>query len=698
MNKLQKDYTMQTKVDAELQINEADTFPALERTLIGLHQTFPSDDLDSALIRACEAMLARQAAQGYWVFALEADVTIPAEYILLQHYLGSVEFGLQVRIARYIRRKQQAGGGWPIFEEGAADLSATVKAYFALKLAGDSPDASHMKKAREVILGMGGAANVNVFTRTTLALFGQLPWRTVVAMPIEIMLLPKWFFFHLSKVSYWSRCVMTPLLILFNQQPVHKLPPEQGIAELFISPPEKLRHLDKFISGRPLHNAFILLDLILRRIDPWMPQRLRWRALRRADVWMREHMQGDGGIGAIFPAMANALMALKCLGYDDQHPDVVRGTKAINDLLIEQRDEAYCQPCVSPVWDTCLTINALIETGVPESHSAIKNSVAWLLKEQIFTRGDWCDLAPGLAPGGWAFQFENAQFPDVDDTCVVLMSLLRAGAQHNPHTLTEHIQPAVNWVLGMQSSDGSWGAFDINNNRLYLNNIPFADHGALLDPGTADLTARCIEMLSMLGYNRHFPPIERGLAFVRKEQEESGAWFGRWGVNYVYGTWSVLCALNALGEDMSQPYIRKAVAWVTSNQNADGGWGETCNSYDDKSLAGQGKSTPSQTAWALLGLMAAGEVNNISVQRGIQYLIHHLNQDGHWEEHLYTGTGFPKVFYLLYHGYSQYFPLWALGVYHSLRNRGTTRQIAGRALEPIFGMLPALQACQKNKR
>ena len=391
--------------------------------------------------------MARQASQGYWVFDLEADATIPSEYILLQHYLGTVDIDLQARMARYLRRKQQADGGWPIFEEGAADLSATVKAYWALKIAGDSLDAQHMKRARELILSMGGAANVNVFTRTTLALFGQLPWRTVVAMPIEIMLLPKWFFFHLSKVSYWSRCVMTPLLILFNKQPVHQLPPEHEVKELFTSAPEELRHLDKFIPGRHLHNLFILVDLVLRKVDPLMPQRLRWRALRRADVWVREHMQGEGGIGAIFPAMANALMALKALGYDDQHPDVIRGTKAVNDLVVRQRDEAYCQPCVSPIWDTCLTINALIEAGVPESDPAIKHSVNWLLKEQIFTRGDWCDLAPNLAPGGWAFQFENAMYPDVDDTCVVLMALLRAGAHHNPHFLTEHIQPAVNWVM-----------------------------------------------------------------------------------------------------------------------------------------------------------------------------------------------------------------------------------------------------------
>ncbi|NOT68741.1 MAG: squalene--hopene cyclase [Methylophilaceae bacterium] len=686
---------MQTKVDEQLHISVGEAHASSVAALTGLSKTTPFEELDSALVCAREAIISRQSLQGYWVFDLEADATIPAEYILLQHYLGTVELELQTRIAHYLRRKQQSNGGWPIFEEGASDISATVKAYFALKVAGDLPDEPHMKKARELILSMGGAAKVNVFTRTTLALFGQLPWRTVVAMPIEIMLLPKWFFFHLSKVSYWSRCVMTPLLILFNRQPVHTLPAEHCVTELFTSPPQNLRHLDHFIPGRYLHNAFILLDSVLRFVDPLMPQKLRGRALRRADVWVREHMQGEGGIGGIFPAMANALMALKALGYDDNHPDMVRGTKAVNDLIVEQADEAYCQACVSPVWDTCLTINALIEAGVPESHPAIKSSVAWLLKEQIFTRGDWCDLAPDLAPGGWAFQFENAQFPDVDDTCVVLMALLRAGAHRNPHTLTEHIQPAVNWVLGMQSSDGSWGAFDINNNRLYLNNIPFADHGALLDPGTADLTARCIELLSMLGYNRHFPPIERGLAFVRKEQEENGAWFGRWGVNYIYGTWSVLCALNALGEDVGQPYIRKSVIWLNSCQNEDGGWGETCDSYDDAKLAGVGKSTASQTAWALLGLMAAGEVNSNSVKRGIQYLVSSLNADGQWEEHLYTGTGFPKVFYLLYHGYSQYFPLWALGVYQSLRNGDSTRQMSGLAAEPLLGTLPAQLAARK---
>jgi squalene-hopene/tetraprenyl-beta-curcumene cyclase len=388
--------------------------------------------------------------------------------------------------------------------------------------------------------------------------------------------------------------------------------------------------------------------------------------------------------------MANAAVALKLLGAQNDDADLIRTLQAIEDLVLDQGEETYCQPCLSPIWDTCLSLSALAESGAPAGHPAMQQAVDWLFDQQIFVPGDWCDQAKGLTPGGWAFQYENDKYPDVDDTGMVLMALLRAGAQDREHKV-KRINQAVNWLLGLQNKDGSWGAFDIGNNFEYLNNIPFADHGALVDPGTSDLTARCVELLAMLGYDKRFPPIVRALEFLEREQETCGAWYGRWGVNYIYGTWSVLAALGILGEDTAKPYVRKAVEWLRAVQNDDGGWGESCNSYDDPMLKGHGVSTASQTAWALIGLMAVGEVESSQVRRGIEYLTRTQNGCGEWDEALYTGTGFPRVFYLRYHGYSKYFPVWALATYNRLRRGLPTRQheiVAGGPID--LGPLPAL--------
>ncbi len=640
--------------------------------------------LDHIISKAQDHILSLLKPEGYWVFDLEADVTIPSEYLLLQRFLNrEISYHLREKIARYIRRRQIEDGGWPLFEGGKSDISATVKAYLALKIVGDAPDASHMVKARELILSMGGAVNVNVFTRITLALFGQIPWNTTPAMPIEIMLLPDWFFFHLHRVSYWSRTVIVPLLILYAKRPVCQLNPEESLRELFIDPPGDLKHLDHFSFGHVYKNLFILLDRVLKRIDGWIPRRTKESALRHAEQWALDRMQGEGGMGAIFPAMANAVMALKTLGYSDDHADYQRGLKALDDLIVTKGDEVLCQPCLSPVWDTCLSVSALLEAGVPSDHSAIQDAIEWLFSKQILSSGDgdWRYRAPDLESGGWAFEFENDYYPDLDDSPMVVMGILRGNVMASAH-YKARIVKAINWILGMQSSDGGWGAFDIDNNALYLNHIPFADHGALLDPSTSDLTARCIELLAMLGYTTSYPPIERGLRFLRKEQEENGAWFGRWGVNYLYGTWAVLSCLRQVGEDMSQPYICKAVQWLKSCQNEDGGWGETCYSYNNAILAGKGKSTASQTAWALLGLLAAGETYSESVRNGIDYLCRSQNTDGGWDETQYTGTGFPKVFYLRYHGYSQYFPLWALGVYRRQSDGESARQEVVRLQNP----------------
>jgi len=647
--------------------------------------------LDEVIERARDRFLGIQDAKGYWAFDLEADSTIPSEYILLQRFLGrETDPELRKRIGRYLRRRQLEDGGWPLYHAGAGDISASVKTYFGLKQLGDAPEAPHMMKAREFILSRGGAAKVNVFTRITLALFGQIPWRTTPAMPVEIMLLPKWFFFHLQKVSYWSRTVIVPLLILNARRPVCELAPEEGLSELFVEPPEELRHLDHLVPRNLSKNLFIFLDRVLKMVDSLIPRSSRERATRLAERWTVERMKGEGGLGAIFPAMANAVMALRVMGYPDDHPDMVRGLKAIDDLLVDHGDEAFCQPCVSPIWDTCLSLSAVLEAGVSAEDAAVHKATDWLFQNLIQVPGDWSYRAPNLEPAGWAFQFENTFYPDVDDTPMVLMALLRAGTL-NQEAHREKLAKAVNWVIGMQSSDGGWGAFDIDNNYLYLNNIPFADHGALLDPSTSDLTGRCIELLAMLGYGREFPPIARGLNFLRREQEPCGAWFGRWGVNYIYGTWSVLKGLGRLGEDVSQPYIQKAVSWLKSCQNADNGWGETCYSYKDPSLAGKGESTPSQTAWALLGLMAVGQVESSAVQRGIHYLITHQNSDGQWDEPIFTGTGFPNVFYLRYHGYGQFFPLWALSEYRRLRSGRATRQDEVSLISPARFSFPALK-------
>jgi len=667
----------------------------------------------SVLERSAELLASLQKEDGHWVFDLEADVTIPSEYIMLQRFLGRPTKTETVqRVTSYLLDRQMPDGGWPLYAvDGNANISASVKAYFALKLLGHDKNAPHMVNARRMILALGGAARCNVFTRITLSLFGQIPWHTPPAMPVEIMLLPRWFFFHLYKVSYWSRTVIVPLLILYAKKPVCKLRPEEGIAELFLNAPDELFNLDRFRPRSWRKNAFILLDRLLKRTMRFMPDKVRNHAIREAELWTRERMRGEGGIGAIYPAMANAVMALKTLGYPEDDPDFRRGLSAIDNLLANRTPtsgyssacchleantgieastapnlyplersvsatndmQSICQPCVSPIWDTALSLSAMMEAGFPSRLFSVDRAIEWLFDRQVIAPGDWSKSLPGLQGGGWAFQYENSIYPDLDDTSKVLISLFMAGALDREE-YREKILLAVRWVIGMQNHDGGWAAFDVGNDHLYLNNIPFADHGALLDPSTSDLTGRCIEMLGTLGYGTEYPPIAQAIAYLRKEQEQFGGWFGRWGVNYLYGTWSVLSGLHHVGEDMGQPYIRRAVDWLMSCQNFDGGWGESCASYDDPTLAGMGSSTASQTAWALLALMAAGEFKSGAVQRGVSYLTEQRLPNGGWDERHFTGTGFPRVFYLRYHGYRLFFPVWALGAYLRYRNGGTTVQ------------------------
>lgn len=645
-----------------------------EREGISDAPLFTMEHLISACNKARDHLLSLQHPDGHWVFDLEADATIPAEYVLLQKYLGrEIPASRRDAIGRYLRAKQSEDGGWPLFTGGISNLSASVKAYFALKLLGEPAGGVLMTRARQKILSLGGASRVNVFTRITLALTGQIPWETLPAMPVEIMLLPEGFFFNIYKVSYWSRTVIVPLLLLYARRPTCTLGPREGVRELFLEDPSRLRHLDPFVPGRPIKNLFLLADRLLKGLEPFWPRAWHEKAQKRALHWTLARMQGEGGLGGIFPAMANAVMALKALGLPENQGAYEAGLRAIEDLVHVEDGHLLVQPCLSPIWDTCLALSALLEARVPRTHGAVERAVSWLFGRMVEKPGDWQRKKKDLEPGGWAFQFENAWYPDVDDTSMTLVGLLRAGVLEDPGH-AEKFRKSLNWVLGMQSTDGGWGAFDVNNNALYLNEIPFADHGALLDPSTSDLTGRCLECLGMLGWGRDREVVQRARAFLEREQEANGAWYGRWGVNYLYGTWSVLMGLRQLGEPLDSPLVRRAVSWLKEVQNADFGWGEACTSYEDPSLGGRGPSTPSQTAWALLGLMAAGEVNSPEVQKGIRFLLTRQNAEGAWTEQAYTGTGFPRVFYLRYHGYPVYFPLWALATYWRLRREKRTLQ------------------------
>ncbi|MDP6604556.1 MAG: squalene--hopene cyclase [Rhodospirillales bacterium] len=631
-----------------------------------------SSVLDSVIDEGARGLEACQQADGHWVFELEADATIPSEYILLNHFLGEIDPAVEAEIAAFLRQRQGEHGGWPLFHDGDIDLSATVKAYFALKLVGDSPADAHMRRARDAILARGGAARANVFTRISLALFGQVPWRATPVMRIEAMLAPKWFPFHFSKVSYWSRTVMIPLLILALVKPRASNPRAVGVEELFTTPPDQERHYFRNPTGHWLGAVMLAVDRIVRALEPAFPRALERRALDKAIAFVTERLNGDYGIGGIFPAMANALMAFHALGYDREHPSVIATRKAIDGLVVRKPDGGtYCQPCSSPVWDTGLAVHAMLEVGREDAALAATD---WLQARQIRdVAGDWTLRRRNLTPGGWAFQYRNDHYPDVDDTAVVIMALQRA----DPERYAEAIALGADWIVGMQSRNGGWGSFDADNAYGLLEHIPFADHGALLDPPTADVTARCTSMLAQLGYDRGHGVMNRALAFLMHEQEDDGSWFGRWGTNFIYGTWSVLAAFNAAGEDMDAPHVRKAVEWIKSRQREDGGWGEDCASYWQDRRGEAKASTPSQTAWAVLGLMAVGEAAGEHAARGIDYLIGAERKDGVWDEQYFNAVGFPRVFYLRYHGYSAYFPLLALARYRNLT--------AGGARFPTYG-------------
>jgi len=629
------------------------------------------DLLERSVTRAADALLQARQPDGHFVFELEADATIPAEYVLLRHHLGEpVDAELERKIAVYLRRIQGKHGGWPLFHEGDFDMSASVKAYFALKMIGDSPDADHMRRAREAILARGGASRSNVFTRALLALYGVVTWRAVPVMPVEIMLLPRWFPFHLSKVSYWARTVIVPLLVLGALKPLARNPKRVGIDELFLEDPKSVGGVKKAPHQKWSWFLFFRgIDILLRAAEPLFPNSTRKKAIDAAVAFVKERLNGEDGLGAIYPAMANSVMMYDVLGYPEDHPDRAIARLSIDKLLIVKDDEAYCQPCVSPVWDTALVAHSLLEAGDDRAKAAAKAGLDWLVPRQILDlKGDWAEQRPEVRPGGWAFQYNNAYYPDLDDTAVVAMAMHRAEANSSAQTYGPAIARAREWVLGLQSENGGWAAFDADNTYSYLNNIPFSDHGALLDPPTEDVTARCISMLAQL------PPdeegkraIARGIDYLRTTQLADGSWYGRWGMNYIYGTWSCLCALNAAGLEPDDEMVARAADWLLSIQNDDGGWGEDGASYKlDYKGYEPAPSTASQTAWALLALMAAGRADHPQVRRGVEYLIASQNGEGLWDEERFTATGFPRVFYLRYHGYRKFFPLWAVARYRNL--------------------------------
>ena len=641
------------------------------------------DGVERLVASATDALLKVQRPDGHFVFELEADCTIPSEFILLKHYLGEPEdLELERKIGVYLRRIQGEHGGWPLYHNGAFDISASVKAYFCLKMIGDDVDAPHMVRARNAIRAHGGAMAANVFTRIQLALYGDMDWNEIPAMPPEIIMLPKGFPITLLKMSYWARTVIVPLLVLMAEKPRAVNLRGVHVPELFqdVTPARRVSQ------GANLKQTWVTgfntLDAVLKALGPVWPRSLRKRAIARCRDWVVERLNGEDGLGAIYPAMANSVMMFACLGYAEDHPHRAIARKSVENLLVVKDHEAYCQPCVSPVWDTALAAHALMEAGGERADAAALETLKWLKPLQVLdVKGDWAEARPDVRPGGWAFQYRNDHYPDLDDTAVVAMAMDRARQRLGAGTVyDEAIDRGTEWIVGLQSRNGGFAAFDADNTYSYLNNIPFADHGALLDPPTVDVAARCVSLLGQLGERPETSPrLKAAIDYLEKEQEKDGSFWGRWGVNYIYGTWSALCAFNAAGLTIEAPVVKKAVDWLVAIQNPDGGWGESCDSYD---LAYKGyqptNSRASQTAWALLGLMAVGQLRHPAVARGMAWLQAHQDADGLWPEEDYTGGGFPRVFYLRYHGYRKFFPLWAAARYRNL--------VKANAPDVAFGM------------
>ena len=626
------------------------------------------DDIKSRVAAAIDAsrrylFSTQNQEEGYWCGELGADTTLVSDYILLHRLLGTEDAVRTQKCATEILNRQNKDGGWPIYNDGPSNISASVKAYFALKMAGYSLGHPQLQKARECILTLGGVTEVNTFTKIYLCFLGQYDYDAVPAIPPEIVLFPKWFWFNLYEISSWSRAILVPLSIAYAKKPFKKIPPEHGIDELFVGGRTisqlRLRWAKKLISWR---NFFLVLDRLVHFLERVHVRPLRSRALKVAEKWMLERLEMSDGLGAIYPGIMNSIIALRCLGYSLDDPQVIRAMDEFEKLGVEEAMTFRMQPTMSPVWDTAYAVFALAESGVAANDPRLVQSCEWMLKKQVTRKGDWCVKNRKAAPAGWYFEFNNEFYPDVDDSAQVMLALSRVKTSNESYH-DKSVQRALDWLLSMQCKTGGWASFDKDNNRMVFQHIPFADHNAMLDPATVDITGRVLECLASYGYSLKDQPVRRAIEFIKREQEPDGSWFGRWGVNYIYGTMLVLRGLEAMGIDHHEPFVQQAVEWLRMVQNPDGGWGETCDSYDDTNTKGVGPSTASQTAWAVMGLLAANDTRSDSLQRGVAYLLKTQLRDGSWHESLYTGTGFPRVFYLMYYMYRQYFPLLALTVY-----------------------------------
>ncbi len=628
-----------------------------------------ADQLETAISKSRNYLFSQQHPDGHWEFELFVDSTLCSDYLAYMHWRGNVDADLEAKCADHILKRQLPDGGWNIYEGGPSEINASVKAYFALKLAGHSPDVPWMLEAKANILRLGGIPRMNTYGKLYLALLGQFPWKHLPTIPSEIFLFPKWLPVGVHEMSSWTRAILAPLAIINHFRPTRSLPEDLQIHELYPAGIEgtdlSLKKGRRFWSWR---NFFLRVDHLLKIHEklPWKP--LRKLALRKVEEWMTERMgDGSAGLGAIYPAMLNSLIALEVLGHKNNKPLFRKAEKDFEGLFVQDPDAFRIQPCLSPVWDTAITALAVAESLQDEEqmHPSLERAADWLESKEVRFEGDWKIKNPEPEPSGWAFEHDNKFYPDTDDTMMVLMALRLI----RPDTCLKHRevqQRALRWLLSFQCKDGGWAAFDKDVTKRWLEDVPFADHNAILDPTCSDLTARVLELLGKLGYSANTPKIRRAIEMLRLTQEIDGSWYGRWGVNYLYGTWQVLRGLAAVGVDMTAPWIVRGRDWLESCQNEDGGWGETPASYDDPSLKGRGPSTPSQTAWALMGLAACGNPNRISIQRGMLWLFENQNIDGSWTETATTGTGFPKVFYLRYDSYRNHFPLLALAACREL--------------------------------
>jgi squalene-hopene/tetraprenyl-beta-curcumene cyclase len=620
----------------------------------------------TALSRATDCLISNQHSSGYWCGELEGDSILQSEYILLKFIVEQEHDPRLPKIANYLRKQQRpSDGAWNQYPGGKPDLSATVKAYFALKLMGDRIEDTHMAKARELILSMGGAERCNTYSKFYLAALGQMHYDSIPAIPPELVLLPKWFYFHLDKVSAWSRTMIMPLAVVSSYRPIRQLPATRSIMELYSSHDYTHRpflELDKQLLS--WKNLFLAIDKGLKLWEKTNLKPLRRSALQRIEEWILKRADGQrsDGLGAIFPPMVYIIIALRCLGYSMEDPKVKQAMEQLDRLMIEEDESIRLQPCFSPIWDTGLATYALCEAGLNQDHTSMRQAVNWLVEKECRDFGDWkANVRQPVEPSGWYFEFNNSYYPDVDDTAMVTMALLRSGCPEGQAPA----ERGIRWILAMQNEDGGWAAFDRTINRPILESIPFADHNAIQDPSCPDITGRTLECLGNFDLSPDHPAIQKALRFLEFEQELDGCWFGRWGVNYIYGTWQVVCGLKTVGTDMSQPWIQKAGIWLRSVQKEDGSFGESADTYEDPSLKGIGPSTPSQTAWGVMALMAIYGPADPSVLKGIRYLIDTQLNSGSWDESWFTGTGFPRVFYLRYHLYRLYFPIMCLGRWNS---------------------------------